>query len=286
MKFGMFWIRGMLMMAAGVLFAGSTYKDEITDWRTKHEAGLKNPNGWLSVAGLFWLHDGPNAVGSDPQSDVVLPGSAPRRAGVLTFHNDKVSFEPAGKGFPGKRGALRADAEGHPDVVEIAGVELTIIRRGEKTGVRLRDPNAATRRDFPGLKWFPVDERWRVKAKWTAYSEPKTIAITNILGMTDQEPSPGYAEFTMQGQKLRLEPVLEDNMLFFIFKDQTSGKSTYGAGRFLYADLAKNGEVILDFNKAENPPCAFTAFATCPLPPRQNALAAPVEAGELNFGHH
>jgi hypothetical protein len=170
--------------------------------------------------------------------------------------------------------------------VEIAGVELTIIRRGEKTGVRLRDPYAATRRDFPGLKWFPVDESWRVKAKWTAYSEPKTIAITNVLGMTDQEPSPGYAEFTLHGQKLRLEPVLEDNELFFIFKDQTSGKSTYGAGRFLYADLAKNGEVILDFNKAENPPCAFTAFATCPLPPRQNALATPIEAGELNFGHH
>jgi hypothetical protein len=279
MKFG-------LMLAAGVLLTASAYKDEISDWRTKHEAGLKKPDGWLSVAGLFWLHEGPNAVGSDPKSDVVLPAAAPKRAGVLTFHADKVSFEPADKGFVGKHGALRIDNDGQPDVVEIAGIQLTVIRRGEKTGVRLRDPNAATRRDFPGLKWFPVDESWRVKAKWTAYTEPKTIAITNVLGMTDQEPSPGYAEFTLHGQKLRLEPVLEDNELFFIFKDQTSGKSTYGAGRFLYADLAKNGEVVLDFNKAENPPCAFTAFATCPLPPRQNALAAPIEAGEMNFGHH
>jgi hypothetical protein len=279
MKFG-------LMLAAGVLLAGSTYKDEIADWRTKHEAGLKKNDGWLSVAGLFWLHEGPNAVGSDPKSDVVLPAAAPKRAGMLLFHAGKVSFEPADKGFAGKHGALRIDSDGRPDLVEIAGIQLTVIRRGEKTGVRLRDPNAATRRDFPGLKWFPADESWRVKAKWTSYTEPKTIAITNVLGMTDQEPSPGYAEFTLHGQKLRLEPVLEDNELFFIFKDQTSGKSTYGAGRFLYADLAKNGEVVLDFNKAENPPCAFTAFATCPLPPRQNALAVPIEAGELNFGHH
>jgi uncharacterized protein (DUF1684 family) len=275
-----------VMFAAGVLLAGSTYKDEIADWRAKHEAGLKRPDGWLSVAGLFWLHEGPNAVGSDPRSDVVLPAAAPKRAGVLTFHADKVRFEPADKAFAGKHGVLRIDSEGPPDVVEIAAIQLTVIRRGEKTGVRLRDPHAATRRDFPGLKWFPVDETWRVKAKWTPYSEPKTIAITNVLGMTDQEPSPGYAEFMLHGQKLRLEPVLEDDHLFFIFKDQTSGKSTYGAGRFLYADLAKAGEVILDFNKAENPPCAFTAFATCPLPPRQNALAAPIEAGELNFGHH
>jgi uncharacterized protein (DUF1684 family) len=275
----------LLLTAAATLMAGSTYVDEISSWRASHEAGLKAPTGWLSVAGLFWLHEGPNVVGSNPQSDIVLP-SGPRKAGVLSFINGKVSFDPSDRNFAGKRGELRMDTEGKPDVLEIAGMQLTIIRRGEKTGVRLRDPNAATRREFTGLKWFPTSESWRIKARWTAYSEPKTIAVTNILGMTDQEPAPGYAEFTAGGKKVRLEPVLEDDELFFIFKDQTSGKSTYPAGRFLYADLPKNGEVILDFNKAENPPCAFTAYATCPLPPRQNALAVAIEAGELNYGHH
>ena len=275
----------MALCGACALLAGSSWMAEIADWRAKHEAGLKSPNGWLSVAGLFWLHEGANVLGSDPHSDVVLPEVGPKRAGVLNFAAGKVSFEPADKNFPGKRGVLRSDAEGRLDLLEISGVQLTVIRRGERTGVRMRDPNAATRRNFTGLHWFAASETWRIKGKWTAYTEPKTIAITNVLGMTDQEPSPGFAEFTVGGRKLRLEPVLEDNHLFFIFKDQTSGKATYGAGRFLYADMPKDGEVILDFNKAENPPCAFTAFATCPLPPRQNSLGAAIEAGEMNFGH-
>jgi hypothetical protein len=163
---------------------------------------------------------------------------------------------------------------------------MTIIERGGKTGVRLRDPNAETRRDFTGCKWFAADPAWRVHAKWVAYAKPKKIAITNILGMTDREDSPGYAEFSVKGQTMRLEPVSEDGGLAFIFKDATSGKTTYGAGRFLDTDLPKSGELELDFNKAYNPPCAFTAFATCPLPPKQNVLTAAIEAGEKKYGKH
>ena len=277
------------LLLAGTLAAAtaaSSYTGQIAEWRTKHEAGLRGPNGWLSVAGLFWLHEGPNVVGADPHSDVVLPEGGPKRAGVLSFQGGTVSFEPADPAYTGKRGPVLIDVEGRPDVIEITGIQLTIIRRGDRTGVRMRDPHAATRRNFTGLQWFPAEDAWRITAKWTAYPTPRTIAITNVLGMTDQEPSPGYAEFTVRGQKLRLEPVLEDDHLFFLFKDQTSGKSTYGAGRFLYSEMPKDGAVILDFNKAENPPCAFTAFATCPLPPRQNALAAGIEAGEKNFGRH
>ena len=280
------WISLLLASTLAAAGVDSSYTSQISEWRNKHEAGLKGPGGWLSVAGLFWLHEGPNVLGSDPHSDAVLPEGAPARAGVLNFHQGKVSFEPANPGYAGKRGPLRIDVDGHPDVIEIAGVSLTIIRRGERTGVRMRDPNAATRRNFTGLQWFATDEAWRITARWTAYPEPRKIAIANVLGMTDQEPSPGYAEFTVRGQKVRLEPVLEDDHLFFIFKDQTSGKSTYGAGRFLYSEMPKGGEVILDFNKTENPPCAFTAFATCPLPPKQNSLPAAIEAGEKNFGHH
>ncbi len=270
----------LVLVASGVLLAatgGSSSVDEIGKWRAAYEASLKAPNGWLSVAGLYWLNAGDNILGSDPQSDVVLPPGGPKRAGVLHFANGKVTWQNR---------QLKSDATEHPDVLKIGDVSLTIIERGGRIGVRMRDPNAATRREFTGCKWFPADPAWRIQAKWVAYPQPKKIAITNILGMTDQEPSPGYAEFSVKGKTMRLEPVIEDGGLFFIFKDATSGKTTYGAGRFLDADMPKGGEIELDFNKAYNPPCAFTAFATCPLPPRQNVLAGEIDAGEKSYGKH
>jgi len=261
--------------AAGLLAAADS--DQATKWRADYEASLKAPDGWLSVAGLFWLHVGSNSVGSDPQSDVVLPSGAPKHAGTLEFRDGKVSWQ--------KR-VLASDAAPHPDELKIGDLVLTIIERGGKTGVRLRDPNAATRRNFTGNHWFPAAPAWRIEAKWIPYAQPKKIPITNILGMTDEEPVPGVAEFAINGKTVRLEPVLEDGELFFMFKDATTGNSTYPAGRFLYAALAKDGRVELDFNRAHNPPCAFTAFATCPLPPRQNTLPVAVEAGEKKYGAH
>jgi uncharacterized protein (DUF1684 family) len=262
--------------AAGLLAAA--YVDDAAKWRADYEASLKAPTGWLSVAGLFWLHEGSNSVGSDPHSDVVLPSTAPQHAGSLEFHNGKVTWE--------KR-LLASDAAPHPDVLKIGALELTIIERGGKTGARLRDPDAATRRNFKGNEWFPISTAWRIQAKWIPYAQPKKIPITNILGMTDEEPVPGVAEFTVQGKTLRLEPVIDDGELFFMFRDATTGKSTYPAGRFLYAELPKPGAstVELDFNRTHNPPCAFTAFATCPLPPRRNTLPIAVEAGEKKYGH-
>jgi uncharacterized protein (DUF1684 family) len=274
-------MRFTILFAASILLAatGPAYLDEATKWRAGYEASLKAPDGWLSVAGLFWLQQGNNVIGSDPQCDVVLPAGGPKRAGVLQLNGSKVTFQ-------NKR--LQSDASPHPDVVKFGNVSLTIIERGGKTGVRLRDPNAPSRRDFTGCRWFFADPAWRIRAKWVPYPQPKKIAITNILGMTDREPSPGYAEFTVKGKTMRLEPVTEDGALFFIFKDATSGKSTYAAGRFLDAEFPKpaSGEVELDFNKAYNPPCAFTSFATCPLPPRQNVLTAAIQAGEKSYGKH
>jgi uncharacterized protein (DUF1684 family) len=282
-------MRFAVIFAAGTLLAATAsapYPSEVAKWRSDYEASLKAPNGWLSVAGLFWLRDGVNVVGSDSQSDVITPAGTPKRAGVLRFAGGKVTFEPqAGTGIV-TRGELKSDVSGHPDVIRIGAVSLTIVVRGPKTGVRMRDPNAETRRTFTGNVWYPADPAWRIKAKWVAYREPKKIAITNILGMTDEEPSPGYAEFTIKGRTLRLEPVLDDNELSFYFKDATSGKTTYPPGRFLDADMPKGGEIELDFNKAYNPPCAFTAYATCPLPPKQNVLTTAIEAGEKNYGHH
>jgi hypothetical protein len=273
-------IRSHLLRGFVVVFAVTGLRaapNDIAKWRAHYEAHLKAPDGWLSVAGLFWLHTGDNVVGSDPQSDVVLPSEAPKRAGVLHFAGGKVAFNNK---------QLKSDVTGHPDVVNIGDVAMTIIERGGKTGVRLRDPNAETRRDFKGCKWFAPDPAWSVRAKWVPYPQPKKIAITNILGMTDQEDSPGYAEFTVKGKTMRLEPVTEDGGLFFIFKDATSGKTTYGAGRFLDTDMPKAGVLEMDFNKAYNPPCAFTAFATCPLPPKQDVLTSAVEAGEMKYGKH
>ncbi len=278
--------------AAGLAMVNDNFLKEEADWRAAREARLKAPDGWLSVAGLFWLHDGAMVLGSDPQSDVVLPASAVRRAGILHMKAGAVTFEPAAgvhatiNGKPATKALLQPDTSEHPDKLEVSGITMTIIRRGDRTGVRMRDPNAATRRDFTGLNWFPAGKSWRIEAKWVPYAQPKKIRITNILGMTDDEPSPGYAEFTINGKVQRLEPVEEDGSLSFMFKDATTGKATYGPGRFLDADMPKNGVVVLDFNRAYNPPCAFIAYATCPLPPRQNTLAIAVEAGEKKYGNH
>jgi uncharacterized protein (DUF1684 family) len=264
MRSAIFFIAGSLLAAV----ASTSYVDEAARFRADYEASLKSPSGWLSVAGLFWLHEGDNAL------DI---GTPPKPV-TFVFHNHKVILKST-------NAELKPDSA---DKAEINGVTVAAIERDGNTGIRVRDPKAATRREFTGCKWFPASEAWRVKAKWVAYASPKKIAITNILGMTDDEPGPGYAEFTLNGKTLRLEPVTEDDQLFFMFKDQTTGKSTYPAGRFLYAAAAKPGanEVTLDFNQSHNPPCAFTAYATCPLPPRQNTLAVAIEAGELNYGHH
>jgi uncharacterized protein (DUF1684 family) len=151
--------------------------------------------------------------------------------------------------------------------------------------VRMKDKDSARRRSFKGLRWYPVREEFRLAARWVPYATPKHIEIASVTGQVSPMPSPGYAEFELGGRTLRLEPVLEEpgaSELFFIFKDATAPKETYGAGRFLYAAMPKDGQVELDFNKAYSPPCAFTPYATCPLPPKQNRLSVRIEAGELD----
>jgi uncharacterized protein len=162
---------------------------------------------------------------------------------------------------------------------------MFVIQRGKRFGIRLRDRNSEMRKNFTEIKYFPISEAYRVKARFVPSNPPKMISVPNILGETSDEPSPGYAEFTLRGHACRLTPVTEGDQLFFIFKDLTSGKETYPPGRFLYTDMPKNGEVVLDFNKAYNPPCAFTPYATCPLPPAENRLPIRIEAGELRYGH-
>ncbi len=288
------------MVAAALLpvaAAEDAYRAGILKWRAEREARLKADGGWLTVAGLFWLKDGENRFGTDPKADVVLPpGSAPAQAGVFDLHGRETTLRllPGVEGtIAGKpvHGAtlMRPDSSGAPDVLEMGRLSLHVIERGSRFAIRLKDKEATARKQFTGLHWFEVDPRYRIEARWVPNDPPKMLQIPNILGQIEPMPSPGRAEFTLAGQPLHLDGVLEEpdaKEIFFIFRDQTSGRETYGAGRFLYAALPQAGKLTLDFNQAYNPPCAFTAYATCPLPPPQNRLPVPIPAGEKNYGHH
>ena len=278
--------------AAAMLAAETPYRESIEQWRAQQESELKADDGWLAVSGLFWLKDGVNRAGSRITSDVALP-RGPADLGTFELHDSKVIFRPAPSVAVTVNGEvpsgvipLKSDADGKPDRIQLDAFTMFVIHRGNRYAIRLKDTESQARKEFTGLHWFPVKENYRVIAKFVPYRPPKMIAIPNVLGETEQDASPGYVVFTLDGQSLRLDPVVEDDQLFFIFHDLTSGKETYPPGRFLYTDLPKNGEVVMDFNQAQNPPCAFTAYATCPLPPKQNRVPVRVEAGEQNYGHH
>jgi uncharacterized protein (DUF1684 family) len=285
-----------LMMGGLAAAVNPAYRADIDKWRQQREERLKAADGWLAVAGLFWLDEGPNRLGSGPGNAITLPaGAAPAVAGVFELRRGKVSVRleqgtnatVAGKPVTARE--LRGDEPGPPDVMKLGRLSLQVIVRGGRHGIRLRDPEAETRRHFAGLRWFPVREDLRIEARFVPWPAPRTIPIPNVLGQVNDLPSPGYAEFTLDGRKLRLEPVIEEpgaDELFYIFRDQTAGKATYPAGRFLYSSMPKDGAVVLDFNKAYSPPCAFTAYATCPLPPPQNRLPVAIEAGEQDPHRH
>lgn len=284
---------GLLMTALLAATAASTYQASVESWRRERETRLRAPDGWLTVAGLFWLKDGENRAGSNPSSEIVLPERrAPALMGIFDFHDGKTGFRAAGgahvavNGKPVLTATLKSDADGRPDMLQCGDFTMFVIKRGPRFGIRLRDLHSPMREQFHALTWYPIKEQYRVVAKFVPYGHPQKLAITNVLGQTEPEASPGYAVFQLMGHTYRLDPVTEGDHLFFIFRDLTSAKTTYGAGRFLYADPPREGKVILDFNKAENPPCAFTPYATCPLPPRQNRLQVKIEAGEMRYGDH
>jgi uncharacterized protein len=269
--------RKLVVLVGLPLLASVSYQSEIAEWRQKREASLRRDGGWLTVTGLFWLHDGRNTFGTGAKNEIALP-AGPTAAGAFDLHDDKVTVEMAGN-----RKILRADSD---DTVNVGRLRLYVIQRSGRYGIRMKDPESQFLRDFHGIEAFPASEEYRVTAKFVA--DPRKIPITNIVGQTEPEDSPGYVVFQLRGQEYRLRPVLDDpgsQSLFFIFRDQTSRKETYGAGRFLDSDAPQDGKVVLDFNKAYNPPCAFTPYATCPLPPKENQLAVRIEAGEKKYGH-
>ncbi len=272
--------------------AQSKYVKSIEKWRVDHEVELKSENGWLTVAGLFWLKDGVNTVGAGSGFDIELTENFKQgKFGKINFQNGKATLkvengvEALTDGKTISELELVSDEKGKPSVIQTGSQTFYLIKREDCFGIRLKDKNSKERVNFSGLKWFPVDEDYKIKAKFEAFDVPKEVLIPNVLGGNFKMKSPGILRFKLNGKKYALEPVLEEgsDRLFIIFRDATSKTETYGAGRFLYAEKAKNGKILLDFNKSENPPCAFTSFATCPLPPPQNRLEVEIKAGEKRY---
>jgi uncharacterized protein len=245
------------------------YVQEIQQWQAKRAERLKAPDGWLSLIGLQWLNPGENKL---------------EGFGTFTLNGGKVTYVPAAGGPPTE---LRDDTDPNgPTLLQQGAKRVTVIKRNEKLGLRIKDENSSARTHFLGLDYFPVNSKWRFKARFEPYNPPHKVPIVNVLGMTSDETSPGQLVFDVDGQTYRIQPILEqgEKDWFIIFKDATAGKETYAAARYVYAaPPGPDGTTILDFNKAYNPPCTFTPYATCPLPPPQNKLPFRVEAGEKKY---
>jgi uncharacterized protein (DUF1684 family) len=276
-----------------------TYLTGIEKWRAERLASLRSEDGWLAVVGLVWLRPGENRFGSDPANEVVLPGRGmPPVAGTLELREDgTVVLHPGPEpglrvnGAPATGRLLRSDHAGDPDVLGLGSIRFYLIERGGKLAVRVKDPHSARRTGFGGLHYFPVNPAYRVKASFEPYREPHQVAVATAQGPKQQMLVPGLVRFTLGGRALALEPFVsspEDRSFFFVFRDATSGSETYGAGRFLDVAVPANGsrKVVMDFNLAYTPPCAFTPYATCPLPPTQNEIPIRIEAGEKFNGAH
>ncbi len=267
----------------------SDYLAATEAWRTEREARLTEPHGWLSLAGLHPLATGITTIGSGADVDVRLPGG-PASWGVLEFDGEALRLTDGDARVAVDRGdaeppelAWRSGAQGA--AVAADDILVQILDRGDRPHLRVRDPNAPSRRDFVGLTWFEVDPSWAIDATFEPHPEGTTLRIADVTGNVSAQPNPGAVSFRRDGETHRLQAVQSspDARMWFIFSDGTSGRESYGLGRFLYFDPPENGSVKLDFNQAYNPPCAFNPHTTCPLPPPDNRLTLPIRAGEMSY---
>jgi uncharacterized protein (DUF1684 family) len=283
----------LLLLGAAATARAQDYAAEIAQWRSERVGRLTAPDGWLSIIGLHWLQVGDTSVGSAEDNRVRL-SAGPAYLGIVRLAADgNVAFLAAPGSLANVDGAAAGEhplaltyGSGKPSLVAARNVSFFVIKRGEKIGLRVRDMESARRTGFVGIDYFEIDPAWRIEAQWVPFEQPRMIPITNALGQTSPTPAPGKAVFTRDGRTFELLPILDggpNDPLFFIIADATSGVETYEASRFLYAAPPKDGKVILDFNRAQNPPCAFTPFATCPLPPQENRLPIRVTAGEKAY---
>ncbi len=269
------------------------YITEIEQWHNKRIERLKADNGWLNLVGLYWLNEGENSFGSSEENDIQFPSTSPSMIGKIILKDSTVIFKSSEKanvridGQIVTESVLKEDITGKPTIMELGSLRWFIIKRDDRYGIRLRDLESTLVKEFEGIERFAVNDEWRIEADYKAYNPPKIISIPNILGTVSEERSPGKIIFEKDEKSYSLDAVDDVENLFFVFADKTSGEDTYGGGRFLYTDKAdSNGIVVVDFNKAYNPPCVFTKYATCPLPPEQNYLKLKITSGEKNWGEH
>lgn len=284
-----------LLFTIGWAAAGPDPQAEFEAWKKERDTGLRNPAGWLAVVGLDWLSPGANLVGSSPKAQVRLssPG-LPDEVASLVLEKGQVTLHPR-TGVPIKVNGqplsaprvLKSDAQGPPDRVGVGILTFTLIQRGERIGVRTKDPKSRALAEFKGVSTFPFTPAFRVEARFERFATPIDVAVPTAIGTVDHEQAYGKLVFTLGGQECSLVPFGgpgED--LFIVFSDATSGEATYGGGRFLTVSAPVGGRAVIDFNRAVNPPCAFTPHATCPRPPKENRLKVAVTAGEKTYGEH
>lgn len=278
-----------VLISACSFAADSAYRQSVEKWRQEYHATLISDSGWLTVSGLFWLKEGDNRFGSASTNDIVLPASAPSSVGVLTLHSGKITarinpgLDVTLDGKPVQTAELRPDAR--EDQLTLGDLTLYVHASGNRLALRLKDRNSVLRKNFRGLHWFPIDESYAVTGNYIPYESPRVFDSQNVLGDAIKLTITGYVTFSLKGQEYRLEAgsTNSEKSLFIIFRDLTSGKETYPASRFLEAPTpidGNSGPVLLDFNEAYNPPCAYNPFTTCPIPLSANRLKVAIPAGE------
>ena len=269
-----------------------SYRESILAWQKERERNLiENDRSWLCLSGLFHLKEGRNTFGSDPTNDLVLSGAGiPLRVATFNLTNGKVTVKAATgapisvEGRPITSMTMRSDQDEHPDYLNLGNqITMLIIKRGPFTLIRVWDKNHPNRSSFKGLRFYPVNPDYCIHGSFIPYDQPKIIKITDIIGSTYDVSHPGHVSFQVDGKEQRMEAVAEEEKLFFNFRDMTNGDTTYPGGRMLLADKSETGEVLMDFNLAYNPPCSYTDYATCPIPPEENRLTVRIEAGEMIY---
>lgn len=269
-----------------------TYHQTITDWRKERDETIRRENGWLSLAGLYWLKLGKNQFGSDPKCEIQLPERIPANVGYFEYNGKSVSLRTN----PGQQvmandkttdfAVLQPDISENPSYIKLNDVQLVVIQRGNKMGVRMWDNQRKEMRSFPARTWYEINEAFRIPATFTPYDHPKMAYFPDLTGEKSEFPVEGYITFEFNGKSHQLDINKEDDGTLFVrFWDPTSEDETYPTGRYLIADVEADGRIFLDFNKAYNPPCAFTDFATCVFAPEQNHLDFKVTAGETYTKH-
>jgi len=284
----------LVLPTASIQPPDAAYLQSFEKWKGELVDDLKQ--NWLVLAGLFWLKPGPNTFGSASDNTIVLP-SGPAHAGVFQLQGDEVSVELQ-KGVNAKiggesltQGKLQADVTGKPTVIEMGSLRMHLIQRGQRLGIRVKDLNSEAARNYAGPIFFPIDMTYRVTGTFVASDGKKTVDVPNVLGDVTPTPIAGEVHFTLNGQDLTLTALSGDSAkgLSFVMGDLSGKTDTYPGGRFLDTDPVVDGKVVLDFNRAYNPPCAVTPYATCPLAPKENRLPVAVAAGEKYdrmHGHH